>query len=53
MPGVVAVPQGAWHVPGRNGDDTAGSINVLTTQRGSYMSNSNPQHTNLVEIRKA
>lgn len=50
MPGVVAVPQGAWHAPGKNGEDTAGSINVLTSQRGSYMSNSNPQHTNLVEV---
>jgi anaerobic dimethyl sulfoxide reductase subunit A len=53
MPGVVAVPQGAWHKPGADGVDTAGSINVLTTQRGSYMSNSNPQHTNLVEVVRA
>jgi len=52
MPGVVAVPQGAWYAPGPNGSDTNGSINVLTTQRGSYMGNCNPQHTNLVEIRK-
>jgi len=53
MPGVVAVPQGAWHRQGKNGIDTAGSINVLTTQRGSYMSNSNPSHTNLVEVQRA
>jgi anaerobic dimethyl sulfoxide reductase subunit A len=53
MPGVVGVPQGAWHKAGTDGVDTAGSINVLTTQRGSYMSNSNPQHTNLVEVVRA
>ncbi|MDF2627591.1 MAG: dmsA [Symbiobacteriaceae bacterium] len=53
MPGVIAVPQGAWYAPGKDGVDTHGAINILTTQRGSYMSNSNPQHTNLVEVVKA
>jgi anaerobic dimethyl sulfoxide reductase subunit A len=53
MPGVIAVPQGAWYTPGKDGVDTHGAINVLTIQRGSYMSNSNPQHTNLVEVVKA
>ena len=53
VPGVVAVPQGAWAAPGPGGVDAAGSINVLTTQKGSYMSRSNPQHTNLVQVEKA
>lgn len=52
-PGVVAVPQGAWAAPGPDGVDTGGSINVLTSQKGSYMSRSNPQHTNLVQVEKA
>ncbi|OPY70421.1 MAG: Dimethyl sulfoxide reductase DmsA precursor [Syntrophorhabdaceae bacterium PtaU1.Bin034] len=53
MPGVVALPQGSWYTPDAEGRDTNGAINMLTTQRGSYMSNSNPQHTNLVEVEKA
>ena len=53
MPGVVALPQGSWYTPDKNGIDTNGAINILTTQRGSYMSNSNPQHTNLVEVQRA
>jgi anaerobic dimethyl sulfoxide reductase subunit A len=53
MPGVVCVPQGAWHKPGTDGVDHNGSINVLTTQRPSPMSKSNPQHTNLVEVARA
>ncbi len=53
MPGVIALPQGAWHKAGNDGVDTKGSINTLTIMRGSYMSNSNPQHTNLVEVVRA
>ncbi|HEY6837954.1 MAG TPA: molybdopterin dinucleotide binding domain-containing protein, partial [Geobacteraceae bacterium] len=53
MPGVAALPQGSWYTPNKEGVDENGAINILTTQRGSYMSNSNPQHTNLVDIVKA
>ena len=28
--GVVAIPQGAWYAPDKNGDDRGGSVNVLT-----------------------
>ena len=51
MPGVIAVPQGAWHQPNANGIDIGGCINTLTTQRPSPLAKGNPQHTNLVEIK--
>ncbi|MCC7370377.1 MAG: molybdopterin-dependent oxidoreductase [Chloroflexi bacterium] len=53
MPGVLGLPQGAWFTPNAQGIDANGSANVLSTQRGSYMSNSNPQHDNLVQLVKA
>lgn len=53
LPGVVALPQGAWFKPGPDGIDTNGSINVLTTHRPSYMSHANSQHSVLVEVAKA
>lgn len=52
MPGVLSLPQGAWYIPDKNGDDTNGSINVLTCQRPSPLAKGNPQHTNLVEVEK-
>lgn len=53
VPGVVAIPQGAWYTPNKEGIDTRGSINVLTTQKPSPLAKGNPQHTNLVEVEKA
>lgn len=53
MPGVVAVPQGAWYKPDPNNVDTGPCINTLTSQRPSPLAKGNPQHTNLVEIVKA
>ena len=53
IPGVVAVPQGAWYQPNKKGIDVGGCINTLTTQRPSPLAKGNPQHSNLVEIRKA
>jgi len=51
MVGVTALGQGAWFQPG--GDvDKGGCLNVLTTQRTTPVTKGNPQHTNLVEIRK-
>lgn len=53
MPGVVALSEGAWHMPDKNGVDHAGCINVLTTQRPSPLAKGNPQHSNLVQVEKA
>lgn len=52
IPGVVAVPQGAWWTPDKNGVDQRGSINVLTKQHPTPLAKGNPQHTNLVEVAK-
>ncbi|PLR77450.1 dimethyl sulfoxide reductase subunit A [Bacillus sp. V3-13] len=53
IPGVVAIPQGAWYKPDKDGVDTRGCINVLTTLEPSPLAKGNPQHTNLVEVEKA
>ncbi|MBP1759603.1 MAG: anaerobic dimethyl sulfoxide reductase, subunit, DmsA/YnfE family [Firmicutes bacterium] len=53
VPGVVAIPQGAWYTPDEKGVDQHGCINVLTTQRPTPLAKANAQHTNLVEIQKA
>ena len=56
MPGVVSIPQGAWYTPGKkNGKvvDIGGNINTLTSLRPSPLAKGNPQHTYLVEVRKA
>ncbi|MGD8191574.1 DMSO/selenate family reductase complex A subunit [Brevibacillus ginsengisoli] len=52
VPGVVAIPQGAWYTPDSNGVDTRGCINVLTSQKPSPLAKGNPQHTNLVQVMK-
>ncbi|MBE3580222.1 MAG: molybdopterin-dependent oxidoreductase [Thermoanaerobacteraceae bacterium] len=52
MPGVVAIPQGAWWTPGPDGVDQRGCINVLTSSRPTPLAKANPQHTNLVEVAK-
>lgn len=53
LPGVVALGEGAWHQPDKEGIDHAGCINVLTTQRPSPLAKGNPQHSNLVQVEKA
>ena len=53
IPGTVAIPQGAWWSPDDKGIDQRGNINTLTSQRPSPLAKGNPQHTNLVEVRKA
>lgn len=51
--GACAMSQGGWYTPDENGVDVRGSINVLTfTYKPTPISKGNPQHTNLVEIRK-
>jgi len=53
MPGVVAIPQGAWWAPDAHGIDTRGSINVLTSERWTPLAFGNAQHTAMVDVRKA
>lgn len=52
MPGVVSLPQGAWHKPNAQGIDENGCINVLTRTWYTPLAKGNPQHTNRVDIVK-
>jgi anaerobic dimethyl sulfoxide reductase subunit A len=51
-PGVVAIPQGAWFSPGKDGVCRRGCINVLTSQQPTPLARGNAQHTIWVEVRK-
>ena len=53
MRGVAAIAQGAWYAPDADGVDRRGSINVLTAFAPTPLAKGNPQHTNLVEVKKA
>lgn len=53
MAGVAALSQGAWYHPDRDGTDRAGSVNVLTSLKPTPYARGNPQHTNLVEVKRA
>lgn len=53
LPGVAAMPQGAWTQLDGNGVDVGGCINTLTSHHPSPLAKGNPQHTNLVEIKRA
>lgn len=53
MRGVVAMSEGAWFRPGTDGACERGCINVLTSSEPTPLARGNPQHTNLVEARKA
>ncbi|EKT62999.1 DMSO/selenate family reductase complex A subunit [Providencia burhodogranariea] len=53
IPGVVAMPEGGWTKQDNNGIDIGGCINTLTSHKVSPLAKGNPQHTNLVEVRKA
>ncbi len=51
--GVCAMSQGGWYTPDDKGVDIRGSINVLTlTHKPTPVAKGNPQHSNLVQIRK-
>jgi anaerobic dimethyl sulfoxide reductase subunit A len=51
MPGVVAISEGGWYRPDREGVDHRGCINVLTSGQPTPLAKGNPQHTNLVEVK--
>jgi len=53
MPGVVAIPQGAWWAPSDKGLDRGGSVNVLTSERWTPLAFGNAQHTVMAELMKA
>ena len=52
MPGVVALPQGAWHDADMEGDrlDRGACINTLTSSRPTALAHGNAQNTILVRI---
>ena len=52
VPGVVAMPQGAWYTPRADGVDQGGCINTLTKYQPTPLAKGNPQHTNLVQVEK-
>jgi anaerobic dimethyl sulfoxide reductase subunit A len=52
MPGVLALAQGAWYAPDDRGVDTRGNINVLTVSTPTPLAKGNPQHSNLVALRR-
>jgi anaerobic dimethyl sulfoxide reductase subunit A len=52
MPGVVAIPQGAWWSPDKNGIDRRGCVNILTSERWTPLAFGNAQHTIMVEVEK-
>ena len=55
VPGVIGIPQGAWHDADMNGDkvDKGGCINTLTTHHPSPLVKGNPHHSNIVQVAKA
>jgi anaerobic dimethyl sulfoxide reductase subunit A len=52
MPGVIAIPQGAWWTPDARGVDQRGSVNVLTSDRWTPLAFGNAQHTVMADVRK-
>ena len=52
LPGVVALPQGAWWKPDKNGNDVGGSANTLTSERWTPLAFGTAQHTIMAEIEK-
>ncbi len=50
VPGVLALPQGAWYDPDGDGTDRGGCVNVLTGCEPTPLAHGNPQHTILVQV---
>ncbi len=53
MPGVLAIPQGAWWAPDRDGVDRGGNVNVLSSERWTPFAFGNAQHTIMAQAAKA
>jgi anaerobic dimethyl sulfoxide reductase subunit A len=53
MPGVLAIPQGAWWTPDRDGVDRGGNVNVLSSERWTPFAFGNAQHTIMAQAAKA
>ncbi|MFC2166279.1 molybdopterin dinucleotide binding domain-containing protein, partial [Acidobacteriota bacterium] len=52
MPGVIAIPQGAWWSPDDQGIDRRGQVNVLASEKWSPLAFGNTQHTIMVQVEK-
>jgi len=52
LPGVVALPQGAWWKTDKSGNDIGGSANTLTSERWTPLAFGTTQHTIMAEIEK-
>lgn len=52
LPGVVAIPQGAWWKPDKNRNDIGASANTLTSERWTPLAFGTAQHTIMAEIMK-
>jgi anaerobic dimethyl sulfoxide reductase subunit A len=50
LPGVVAIPQGAWWKPNKKGYDEGGSVNTLTSEKWTPLAFGNAQHTIMAEV---
>jgi len=50
LPGVVAIPQGAWWKPNNKGYDEGGSVNTLTSEKWTPLAFGNAQHTIMAEV---
>ena len=56
MPGVVAIPQGAWHKADMSGDqvDKGGCVNILTSYEPTPLAKGNgTAHSFIVSLAKA
>jgi len=52
LPGVIAIPQGAWWKADKDGNDIGGSINTLSSERWTPLAFGNAQHTIMAEVAK-
>jgi len=52
LPGVVAIPQGAWWEPNEQGEDEGGCVNTLTSERWTPLAFGNAQHTIMAQMER-